>query len=94
MLLSVLLLGAAATGRLDRWTDAAIPALSQDAAVAALERVQVRAAAAYAVARALGGVIAVAASTTAQGGVGVAGVASISGACCSRPRSWSMRFPT
>jgi hypothetical protein len=74
MLLSVLLLGAAVTGRLDRWSDAAVPALSQDAAVAALERVQVRAAAAYAVARALGGVIAVAASTTAQGGVGVAGV--------------------
>jgi hypothetical protein len=71
---ALMLLDAAATGRLDRWTDAALPPLSQGAAVAALEAVQVRAAAAYAVARALGGVIAVAASATAQGGVGVAGV--------------------
>jgi hypothetical protein len=74
VLIAVLLLAAAATGRLDRWSDAAMPALSQEASVAALERIQVRAAAAYAVARALGGAIAVAASTTAEGGVGVAGV--------------------
>ncbi len=74
VLAAMLLLGAAVTGRADRWSDAAVPALSRDAAVAALESVQVRAAAAYAVARALGGVIAVAASTTAQGGVGVAGM--------------------
>jgi hypothetical protein len=74
VLFAVLLLGAAVTGRLDRWNDAAIPALSQDRAVTTLEGVQVRAAAAYAIARALGGVIAVAASTTAEGGVGVAGL--------------------
>jgi hypothetical protein len=71
---ALLLLAAAVTGRLDRWSDAALPPLSQASAVAALQRVQVRAAAAYAVARALGGLIAVASSTTAQGGVGVAGV--------------------
>jgi hypothetical protein len=73
-LIAILLLGAAVTGRLDRWSDAAMPALSRDATVAALARIEVRAAAAYAVARALGGAIAVAASTTAEGGVGVAGV--------------------
>ncbi len=72
--LAVLLLAAAWTGRLDRWTDAALPPMTQTAAVDALERVQLRAAAAYAVARGLSGVIAVAASTTAEGGVGVAGV--------------------
>ncbi len=71
---AVLLLAAAWTGRLDGWTDSSLPSLSQTAAVAALQRVQLRAAAAYAVARGLGGVIAVAASTTAEGGVGVAGV--------------------
>jgi hypothetical protein len=74
IVLAILLLVAAATGRLDAWSDTAMPPLSQDASVAALQRVQIRAAAAYAVARALGGVIAVAASTTAQGGVGVAGI--------------------
>jgi hypothetical protein len=74
VLFALLLLAAAVTGRLDRWSDAAVPALSQDRAVATLEGVQVRAAAAYAIARALGGVIAVAASTTAEGGVGVAGL--------------------
>jgi hypothetical protein len=73
-LIAILVLLAAITGRLDRWTDAAVPTLSKDATVAALERIEVRAAAAYALARALGGAIAVAASTTAEGGVGVAGV--------------------
>jgi hypothetical protein len=74
LVLALLLLGAAVTGRLDRFTDAGAPALSRDAAVATLERVQLRAVAAYAVARALGGVIAVAASTTAEGGIGIAGM--------------------
>jgi hypothetical protein len=74
VLIAILLIAAAVTGRLDRWSDAAVPALSRDATVAALERIQIRAAAAYAVARALGGAIAVAASTTAEGGVGIAGV--------------------
>jgi hypothetical protein len=74
VLIAVLLIAAAVSGRLDQWSDAAVPGLTQDAAIAALERTQIRAVAAYAVARALGGAIAVAASTTAQGGVGIAGM--------------------
>jgi hypothetical protein len=74
VLIAILLILAAVSGRLDRWSNADMPALSQDATVAALEQIQIRAAAAYAVARTLGGAIAVAASTTAEGGIGVAGV--------------------
>src|SRR6185437_14288207 len=62
------------TGAVDRGFDRALRPVSPQRATEVLQRVQVRAAAAYAVARALGGVIAVASSTTAQGGIAVAGV--------------------
>jgi hypothetical protein len=65
---------AAVLGRLDVWIDSAFPDVSRNATVERLEVIDARAAAAYAIARGIGGVLAVAESTTAQGGVGIAGV--------------------
>ena len=68
-----LLLGAAATGTLDRELDRVVPPLSPGQTRVALHNVQVRAAEAYLTARALGRVVAVASSATLNAGVGVGG---------------------
>ena len=74
IVLAAALLLLSASGLMDRGIDRGLPPVSPQHATEILRRVQVRAAAAYALARVLGGVIAVASSTTAQGGIAVAGV--------------------
>jgi hypothetical protein len=67
------LAGLSAAGVLDRGLDAAVRPLAPAQVRASLHRVQIRAAAAYVTARALGRVVAVASSATVNAGVAVGG---------------------